>query len=154
MKNTVQLVAVALTGLLFAGCVEMREAHENARRTVVTGHSGGAYEPRNTTEHDLENRDVFVLMDKPTQVSVTTSGVQERKLEDGRLDVVAHLRNRQSRRIQVQVSCVFKDTQGFSTGDETPWQNVILTENSQEDVRFTSMNNQAAKYTIRVRQAR
>ena len=154
MKNTVQLAAVALTSLLFAGCMEMREAHENTRRTIVTGHAGGAYEPRNTTKYDLENRDVFVLMDKPTQVSVTTSGIQERKLEDGRLDVVAHLRNRQSRRIQVQVSCVFKDTQGFSTGDETPWQNVILTENSQEDVRFTSMNNQAAKYTIRVRQAR
>jgi hypothetical protein len=49
---------------------------------------------------------------------------------------------------------VFKDSAGFSTGDETPWQDVILTENGQETVRFTSMNNQATKYTIRVRQAR
>ena len=153
MKNKVQFAAIALLGLVLAGCVEMREKHESLRRTVVTGHEGGAYEPRNASKYDLENRDVFVLMDKPTQVSVTTSGIQERKLEDGRLDVVAHVRNRQSRRIQVQISCVFKDAQGFSTGDETPWQNLILTENSQEDVRFTSMNNQAAKYTIRVRQA-
>lgn len=29
----------------------------------------------------------------------------------------------------------------------------ILTENGQETVRFTSMNNQATKYTFRVRQA-
>lgn len=154
MKNKMQFVAIALLSLVMAGCMEMREKHESVRRTVVTGHSGGAYEPKNTTKYDLENHEVFVLMDKPTQVSVTTSGVQERRLEDGRLDLVAHVRNRQSRRIQVQMSCVFKDAQGFSTGDETPWQNVILTENAQEDIRFTSMNNQAAKYTIRVRQAR
>ncbi len=154
MKNKLQLAAVALFGLAFAGCMEVREKHENVRRTVITGHAGGAYEPRNTTKYDLENQGVFVLMDKPTQVSVTTSGVQERRLEDGRLEVVTHIRNRQNRRIQVQVSCVFKDAQGFSTGDETPWQNVILTENSQEDLRFLSMNNQAVRYTIRVRQAR
>ena len=153
MKN-IQLLAVALLGLTAAGCMEVRESHENVRRTIITGHKGGAYEARNTDKYDLENTGVFVLMDKPTQVSVTTSGVQERRLEDGRLEVVSHLRNRINRRIQVQVSCVFKDAQGFSTGDETPWQNVILTENSQEDLRFTSMNNQAAKYTIRVRQAR
>jgi hypothetical protein len=131
----------------------MREKKENAIRTVATGHAGGAYEPRNTTKYDLENRDVFVLMDKPTQVSVTTSGIEERRLEDGRLDLVAHVRNRQNRRIQVQINCIFKDASGFSV-DETPWQNLILTENSQEDVRFTSMNDKAVKYTVRVRQAR
>ncbi len=154
MKNRFQFLAIALLGLTAAGCMEVREKHENVRRTIITGHEGGAYEPRNTAKHDLENQGVFVLMDKATQVSVTTSGVQERRLEDGRLEVVCHIRNRQNRRIQVQVSCIFKDAQGFSTGDETPWQNVILTENSQEDLRFLSMNNIAAKYTIRVRQAR
>jgi len=68
--------------------------------------------------------------------------------------VVANIRNRENRRIQVQISCVFKDAQGYSTGDETPWQNLILTENSQEAVRFVSMNDKAKKYTIRIRQAR
>ena len=154
MKTRIQLASLALLSLALAGCMEVREAQENTRRAVVTGHMGGAYEPRNTTKYDYENRDVFLLMDKATQVSVTTSGIQQRKLEDGRLEVVCHLRNRQNRRIQVQVSCVFKDAQGFSTGDETPWENVILTENSQEDVRFTSMNNKAERYTVRVRQAR
>ena len=68
--------------------------------------------------------------------------------------MVANIRNRENRRIQVQISCVFKDAQGYSTGDETPWQNLILTENSQEAVRFVSMNDKAKKYTIRIRQAR
>jgi hypothetical protein len=54
----------------------------------------------------------------------------------------------------VQADCVFKDQNGFSTGDQTPFTMVILTENSTQDVRFVSMNNLAKKYTIRVRQAR
>ena len=65
-----------------------------------------------------------------------------------------HFRNRENRRIEVQANCVFKDQNGFSTGDETPFQTVILTENSTEDLRFVSSNAQARKCTVRVRQAR
>ena len=75
-------------------------------------------------------------------------------LEDGRLELVVNVRNRESRRIEVQIQCVFKDEQGFSSGDETPWQTLILTENTQEAVQFVSMNSKARKYTVRVRQAR
>ena len=63
------------------------------------------------------------------------------------------MRNRENRRIEVQINCVFKDEQGFPV-DETPFRTLILTENAQEGVQFTSMNNQAKTYTIRVRQAR
>jgi uncharacterized protein YcfL len=68
--------------------------------------------------------------------------------------VVANVKNREARRIQVQINCVFKDDQGFSTSDETPWQTLILSEHSTEAVRFTAMNTQGKKYTVRVRQAR
>ena len=67
--------------------------------------------------------------------------------------VAANVRNRESRRIQVQVNCEFKDAQGY-TIDSTPWQTLMLTENAQETVRFASMNSQATAYTIRIRQAR
>lgn len=121
---------------------------------VVTGcQSGGAYAPKNATKYDLENKEKFVLMDSMVQRSVTASGIQKRLLPDGRLEVIAHVRNRETRRIQVQINCVFKDASGFSTDDETPWQNLILTENAQEDVRFVSINNKAQDFTIRVRQA-
>ena len=80
--------------------------------------------------------------------------LQERTLADGRLEVVANVKNRESRRIEVQINCVFKDEQSFATGDETPFQTLILAENSTEAVRFTAMNTAAKKYTIRVRQAR
>jgi uncharacterized protein YcfL len=114
----------------------------------------GPFPPLDTTKFTLENTDRFVLLDKPAQFSVTCTGLQERTLGDGRLEVVANVKNRESRRIQVQINCVFKDDQGFSTGDETPFQTLILAENSTEAVRFTAMNTFAKKYTVRVRQAR
>ncbi len=114
----------------------------------------GPHAPLDTTKYTLENTDKFVLLDQPAQYSVTCTGLQERMLADGRLEVVANVKNREPRRIQVQVNCVFKDEQGFSTGDETPFQTLILSENATEAVRFTAMNNAAKKYTIRVRQAR
>ncbi len=138
MKKPLRFVlSVGAATLLLSGC-----QHE------------GAYAPKNTTEFDLENKSNFVLLDPGAQHSVTSPGIQERLLADGRLEVIANLRNRENRRIQVEVNCVFKDEQGFSTGDETPFKTIILTENAQEAVTFTSLNSRARKYTVRVRQAR
>ncbi|MDD2762988.1 MAG: YcfL family protein [Opitutaceae bacterium] len=131
------LFLLALAAMLLAGC-----------RTP------GPYEPLDTTKYTIENTDKFVLLDQAAQVSVTCTGLQERILSDGRLEVVANVKNREHRRIQVQINCVFKNEQGFSAGDETPFRNLILAENSTEAVRFTSLNNLARKYTIRVREAR
>lgn len=114
----------------------------------------GPFLPQDTTRHTLENTEKFVLMDRPTQISVTCTGLQERINDDGRLEVVANVKNRENRRIQVQVRCVFKDAAGFSTGDETPWQTLILGENATEAVRFLAQNPSARNYTIAVRQAR
>ncbi len=113
-----------------------------------------AYKPKDANSHDLENHERLVLMNKRVQDSVTSAGFQEKINPDGRLEVVANIRSRDSRRIQVQVNCVFKDEYGTPTGDETPWQNLILTEYSQEAVHFISMNDKAKRYTIRVREAR
>src|SRR5215467_6330145 len=103
------LASIAALGL-FAGCAM----------------EPGPYAPLDTTKYTLENTDKFVLLDQPAQYSVTCTGLQERMLADGRLEVVANVKNREPRRIQVQISCIFKDEQGVSTGDETPFQNVIL----------------------------
>lgn len=113
----------------------------------------GVYTPQNTTRYDYENREKFVLMDAGTQRSVTASTLREERTPDGRMDVAANVRNRENRRIQVQVNCEFKDAQGFAI-ESTPWQTLILTENGQETIRFASTNNKAQRYTIRIRQAR
>jgi predicted small lipoprotein YifL len=122
--------------------------------TVFTGcqSSGGAYLPKNATKYNYEDSEQLVLMDSMVQRSVTSPGIQQTRLPDGRLEVAANLRNREGRRIQVQTQCEFKDGQGF-TIDSTPWVTTILTERGQETVRFTSMNDKAQRYTIRVRQA-
>jgi hypothetical protein len=123
----------------------------------VTGcstHDKGPYLPEWSQTPAYETREPVVLLDPGVQYSVTYTGVQEQTLPDDRLQVVVHLRNRENRRIEVQANCVFKDLNGFLTGDETPFKMVILTENATEDVTFTSMNNLAKKFTVRVRQAR
>jgi uncharacterized protein YcfL len=116
-------------------------------------HDTGAYLPQNATVNNVEDSARFVLLDPGAQYSVTCPGIQETRLPDGRLQVLANLRNRENRRIQIQANCVFKDAQGFSVED-TPFQNVFLDENAQESVQFISANNKAQRYTIRVRQAR
>ncbi len=113
----------------------------------------GAYAPQNTTGADLEDTARFVLLDRGAQYSVSCRDLQETRLNDGRLQVSANLRNRENRRIQVQANCVFKDAQGFPV-EETPFQNIFLDENAQEGVKFVSANDRAQRYTVRVRQAR
>jgi uncharacterized protein YcfL len=130
--------SLLLAGFTVAGC--------------ATG--GGARLPENTGKYNQELSAKFVLMDDPARRSVTCSALQEHILPDGRIEVTAVLRNRETRPIQVQVQCVFKDAQGIATGDETPWKDVILTENGMENATFASMNGQAKAYTVRVRQSR
>ena len=136
-KLMIHILALAVAGLIGAGC--------------ATGE--GAYAPQNTTQYNYENSEKIVLMDAGAQRSVSANTLQETRLPDGRLDVAANVRNRENRRIQVQVNCEFKDAQGL-TIDATHWQNLVLTENGQETVRFASINKQAMRYTIRIRQAR
>ncbi len=114
----------------------------------------GPYLPGQSMTPDLENTERFVLLDIDMKRSITCSGIHQRTLEDGRIEVTAQLRNREARRLVVQANCVFKDAAGVSTSDETPFQNIILTENATEQVKFVSSNAAAKKYTIRVRQAR
>ena len=139
-KSILQILPVA-AALLVAGC--------------ESAHDRGPYLPQQSRTPAYESTEPVVLLDPGVQHSVTSTGQpQARLLEDGRLEVVAQLRNRENRRVEVQANCVFKDVNGVSTGDETPFQTVILTENGTEHVKFTSMNDKAKRFTIRVRQAR
>ncbi len=130
-----RLFPVVLTAVFLAGC----------QSTL------GPSEPLDTTKYTIENTSKFELLDQAAQVSVTCTGLQERILPDGRLEVVANVKNRENHPFQIQINCVFMDERGFSTNDETPVRTLTLTGNSTEAVKFTSVNNLARKYTIRVR---
>jgi len=131
---------LGLGALLLAGC--------------SSTHDHGPYLPQHSKTPAYESTQPLVLMDPGVQYSVTSSGITESVLPDGRLQIIVQLRNRENRRIEVQADCIFKDAAGVVIGDETPFIPVILTENATEQVKFTSANNLAKKYTIRVRQAR
>jgi uncharacterized protein YcfL len=111
-------------------------------------------ESLDTTKFTIESTDIFERLDPSLQGSIKCTGLQERILPDGRLEVVANVKNQEDRRIDLQINCVFKDEQGVSTGDETPFRHLSLNEHATQTVQFTSVNNQARKYTIRVREAR
>src|SRR6266478_1269285 len=141
-RNQLVLLLAGLGLLGTAGCMEVSEKAQSGTRYVITGHPGGAYQPRNVNKYDLENSAKFVLLDKGVERSVTCPNIEERINDDGRMEVIANVRNRLNRRIEVQVNCVFKDDKGFPTNDEAPFKTLILDENAQEGVRFISMNNQ------------
>jgi len=135
MKTVSTSLVVAL--LLLGGC------------TAAPSH----FTPQDTTKYSLEYTDSFVLMGKQIQHSVTSTGIQYHNLPDGRLEIVANIKNKENSRTRVEVSCVFKNEEGVAIGDETAWQTLLLRENATEGVTFTSTNNAARKYTVRVRQA-
>jgi len=137
--NTKPLLALAACALVAAGC---------------STYDKGPYTPQTSKTPAHENTERVVLMDPGVRYSITCTGLQEGATPDGRLEVVAQIRNRENRRLEVQVQCVFKDANGFAIGDETPFQPLLLTENGTEQVKFTAMNTLAKKYTIRIRQAR
>jgi hypothetical protein len=136
-KILISLLAGAPLLLLLNGCA----SHQ------------GAYAPVGADQGNLENIAKFVLLDPGAQRSVTCTGLQEGKTADGRLQVKANVLNRENRRIEVQMNCVFKDEQGF-TLEETSFESLILTENETRGAEFTAMSDKAKSYTIRIRQAR
>jgi hypothetical protein len=138
MKTFMALFNVAVLAAIGSGCASSET---------------GAYAPQNTDQFNYEATAPFVLMDKGAQNSVTVADIRSETLPDGRLQVAANVRNRENRRIQVQTNCEFKNADGFAV-DSSPWQTLILTENSMETVQFASMNKDAKRYTIRVREAR
>jgi hypothetical protein len=95
----------------------------------------------------------YMPLSNGVKESVECVGLEHNRLPDGRLQVAAHLHNLEDRRIQVQVDCQFQDEHGVII-DSTPFENVILTENAREDVRFVSMNDKAERFFIRIREAR
>ena len=139
MKTKLIALVPIIAALVVAGC---------------STYDKGPYLPEQSKTPAYENTENFVLLDPGVKYTITCTGINERTLEDGRIEVTAQIRNRENRRIEVQANCVFKDGNMVSTGDETPFQTVILTENATESVKFVSANNLAKKYTIRVRQAR
>ena len=110
--------------------------------------------PLDTTKFTVENTVRFVALDSATEAVISCTGLQERALGDGRLEVVANLRNSGAKAVKVLVQCVFLDAQGLPVSPEAPWQTLAVSGDSTEVMRFTAPILAAKKYSIRVRRAR
>src|SRR5207247_8595160 len=119
MKRNELVLLLAGLGLVgTTGCMEVSEKAESGTRYVITGHPGGAYQPRNVNKYDLENSAKFVLLDKGGEGSVTCPNIAKRVTHDGRMEASANVRNRLHRRIEVQVNCVVNDERGNRKNEE------------------------------------
>lgn len=121
---------------------------------LLAGCATGPDGSQDSAKYSIKNTEIFTHLDKTTRELVSCTNLQERRLPDGRLEVVAGLRNRGDRALKVQINCVFKDSQGFSTGDETAFQTVAVAAEATEAVRFTAADTKAMRFTLRVRMAR
>lgn len=111
----------------------------------------GPYKALTYQPGTLENTDTLVLLDAPLQGMISVEGQRAAFLPDGRLKAEANIRNMLGASSTIQVQTVFKDADNMSTGDETAWQNVILSPNAMQTYSATALNAKSARYTIRVR---
>jgi uncharacterized protein YcfL len=110
--------------------------------------------PQDSTKFTVENTVRFVALDASTEAVISCTGLQERALADGRLEVVANLKNSDTKTARVNVQCVFLDEQGLPVAGDAPWEVFAIAADSTEVVRFTAPVLTARKYSIRVRSAR
>jgi uncharacterized protein YcfL len=138
MKHPRPIFTAVLAALFLAGC-----------------HTGrGPDLSQETTKYSIEGTEKFALLDEAAQLAITCTGLQERVTSAGLLEVMANVKNRENRPLIVEIRCVFKDDNGFSTGDETPWSAVSLGAGETEAVHYTAVNRLAHKYTVMVRGVR
>jgi hypothetical protein len=109
--------------------------------------------PQDSTKFTVENTDQFAALDPAAEAAVKCTGLQERMLGDGRIEVVANVKNRGSEPAKVRVQCQFLDDQGEPTEPAAQWQALSIAGDSTAVVRFTSSNASAKRYAIRARGA-
>jgi len=102
----------------------------------------------------MENTDRYIALDAATEAAISCTGLQEHSLGDGRLEVLANLRNSGTGDAKVRVQCVFLDDRGMPINADEPWQTLKISDSATEVVHFTAPNTEARKYSIRVRMAR
>jgi hypothetical protein len=102
-------------------------------------------------KYTVASTDKFAPVDAAAAAALECESLNERVLGDGRLEIVAVIRNRTAQRVEAQARCVFKDGQGLPTGDETPWQALVLEGKSSEALRFAAPAAADSRYAVGVR---
>lgn len=93
----------------------------------------------------------IVAMDRAVHmlVAVQTKGVT--RTDDGRLQVRLELANLGDEDFPVQVQTLFRDAQGVPTGDDTPFEVVVLPGGGSTVYQTSSLTAAAKSFTVQVR---
>ena len=100
-----------------------------------------------------EETETFVYLSKGMNKRLLLSDQLVSATQDGRLVVKAKLFNKLDENLRVQFQTIFKDKDGYPTGDETNWELVVIPHNAYYYHEVTAMNTKAAKYVTRCRYA-
>jgi hypothetical protein len=121
---------------------------------LFSGCAGGSatQEPQDTPKFTVENTDRFVALDAATQADVGCTGLQERTLDDGRLEVIANVKDFGDQPVKVDIQCAFS-VDRVPPADDGSWRQLSIAAGATEVVRFTAPDTTAVRYTIRVRHA-
>lgn len=100
-----------------------------------------------------EETETFVYLSKGMNKRLLLSDQLVSATEDGRLVVKAKLFNKLSENLRVQFQTIFKDKDGYPTGDQTNWELVVIPHNAYYYYEVKAMNTKAEKYVTRCRYA-
>ena len=106
------------------------------------------------TRYGLADTAKVVLLDQPVQRAVECTGLQVTRRKDGRLEVIASLKNLSNLTLPVEVSAIFKGPAGEMLGDETEWNWLTLEGNNTVVAKFVSHDDRAADFAVQVREAK
>lgn len=95
----------------------------------------------------------IVALDAGTQAMVACTGLLERTLADGRIEVVASLRAAEAGPVRVRIGCVFMDDDGRQVGPGAE-RVVPVAAGASEAVLFDAASPAARSYLLRAALAR
>lgn len=133
--NAVPVIAViALAMISLSSCGSTpRAATAGAQETAVTDEAP------------------VVFTDAKLADAIIVGKVRGRHDQHGHLQAAATLENTTATAIVVGVRTVFRDSDGFSTGDETPWTRLVIGGGALENYQVRSLNDMAEDFQIEIR---
>lgn len=100
-----------------------------------------------------EETETFVYLNKGLNKQLMLADQAVSTTEDGRLVVKAKLFNKLAEDLRVQIQTIFKDKDGYPTGDETNWELILVPHNAYYYYEAKAMNIKGEKYVSRCRYA-
>jgi len=110
----------------------------------------GPYVP-DSDQNPVEDQYPVVLLEKSLKRIVAVDHVSARPAAGERLEARATMRNLKKHRQHIQVQTVFKDEANFSTGEDSGWEDIILSPKETRTYSCKSLTKKPASFTIRVR---